>query len=434
MSKIHLQNAWTFFLESGSDLGTRQKLGSFQTVQDFWRFWNNIDPSHLPKQSTLFLMKNDFSPTPESDEHSTGGKWILTKRSEEASKLWLLSILCLVGEQFTHSDDMCGTSLCLRPRNCSISIWNVSANDKRLLQETEKELCGLLSQDEASFRYSTHAEAKALNQCFGLKIESPIGLTRPCSTQSEGSSPSTPKLLTTMDNEQDDFSTPFIELENEYKRAPPTPVITLPKIESPEQRNLTPFTPFHRRSQSHDVTGSAQLSPPSTGSMSAERRRSCSNLLELEADSESQESPRISPTSSLRLPRRHRRRGKRSTDATDPTTRKIALDVPIATPVVTFEPTSDNVTTTYTTVPNRHRRKNSSGGGGGSGGSSIVIKTIPRGKVSQISSKILGISRSHWLLFATFVAVLVVAGWLYFYYDSGLRQPTVETCALLQIC
>jgi len=52
-------------------------LGSFNTVQGFWRYWNNIvDPSRFPNDSNLRLFKRGIKPMWEDASNIHGGRWV----------------------------------------------------------------------------------------------------------------------------------------------------------------------------------------------------------------------------------------------------------------------------------------------------------------------------------------------------------------------
>ena len=86
-SKIKLENTWTFWytgfrahqvgLTQNNYENTLQKIGTFDTVQDFWRYWNNIvNISDFPELATLSLFKEGVKPLWEDPENAEGGKWV----------------------------------------------------------------------------------------------------------------------------------------------------------------------------------------------------------------------------------------------------------------------------------------------------------------------------------------------------------------------
>jgi len=68
----YLRNKWTIYYDQGVKQGANpldyeqsiKSVGSFDTVEDFWRYWNNINLPYnkLPSYFNLRLFKNDIKP------------------------------------------------------------------------------------------------------------------------------------------------------------------------------------------------------------------------------------------------------------------------------------------------------------------------------------------------------------------------------------
>lgn len=100
-------------------------IGSFSTVEDFWRYYNNYPkPSEIFYMGTvkprlcnpereigsLSLFRDGIEPKWEHPENRDGGEFALRKfrKPEDIDSLWeLLSIHC-IGELFEHSQDVTG--------------------------------------------------------------------------------------------------------------------------------------------------------------------------------------------------------------------------------------------------------------------------------------------------------------------------------------
>lgn len=150
---VQLQHSWTFHFESSVSKFTT--FGELKSVQDFWRYWNNLKIEEIPKGSKLLLLKTGLAPEQISDPriNKKGGSWILTKKTQEASKIWLKCILALIGEQCTHNDGLVGTCIAIRRDNCIISIFNKSSDQVLVIEKTEKELMGFLEVPKGILRY-----------------------------------------------------------------------------------------------------------------------------------------------------------------------------------------------------------------------------------------------------------------------------------------
>lgn len=313
---------------------------------------------------------------------------------------------------------MCGTVLSLRPRSSTISLWNADWENQVTIQDTQKEICHLLQIDASIVRYEVHGPPLSVSGGFGLRIECSV----PPSPVTPPNKPVGPNFA-----EQDDFQTPFLELDKPLKDSPvkkPDP--------TPETKPRLNLGPSHRRSYSYDPSGVPQITHTSPSGKREEhkpsdiqRTKSCGNLLLSGEHTVSRLS--LSADGVGPLPKKNRRRGKRSTDSGDPETRKKALDIPdVSSPLQTpgpdspaTAPATEQIQTTYTFSPSRHK-KNPSGGG-----PSIVIKTVPRGpKLNTPNGNFLGISQFHWSAFFLFVGILVLMG---MFSSSEAKHPVQHT-------
>jgi len=85
-------------------------LGSFNTVQGFWRYWNNIvDPSRFPNDSNLRLFKRGIKPMWEDASNIHGGRWVWSTLDLDFSLLLLFVIMIIR----THWIHLCCWICCL---------------------------------------------------------------------------------------------------------------------------------------------------------------------------------------------------------------------------------------------------------------------------------------------------------------------------------
>jgi len=111
-AKHPLQNRWTWWYDNPGKKTSQSSWGeflkqiiTFDTVEDFWRLYNNIVPaSQLSAGSDYHLFKEHVEPKWEDPANARGGKWIInlsTKgRAENLDKLWLWTVLACIGESF----------------------------------------------------------------------------------------------------------------------------------------------------------------------------------------------------------------------------------------------------------------------------------------------------------------------------------------------
>lgn len=97
---------------------------TFDTVEDFWSLFNHIkQPQEIKMGNDYSLFKEGIRPMWEDDANKLGGRWMLTlqrNQREEVNKLWLDTVLCLIGEAFDHSDEICGAVVNVRTKGDKI--------------------------------------------------------------------------------------------------------------------------------------------------------------------------------------------------------------------------------------------------------------------------------------------------------------------------
>lgn len=105
------------------------KIWEFNTVEDFWRFFNNFEYLH---NGMLFFMRKNVFPLWEEPENINGGQWSIKIPKQEAHNLWTELIMSLIGEYFTkeHMNDVNGISITPKPKASLIKIWHGHSKKK----------------------------------------------------------------------------------------------------------------------------------------------------------------------------------------------------------------------------------------------------------------------------------------------------------------
>ncbi|CAG9771228.1 unnamed protein product [Ceutorhynchus assimilis] len=147
--KHPLQNCWTlWYFENDRNQPwekNQREIASFQTVEDFWSLYNHIKPSSELKQGTDYsLFKKGIRPMWEDDQNKRGGRWLFSlekkQRSNDLDRYWLDIILCLIGEAFENSDDICGAVVNIRYKGDKIGVWTQDANNGTAVLEIGRKL------------------------------------------------------------------------------------------------------------------------------------------------------------------------------------------------------------------------------------------------------------------------------------------------------
>uniref|UniRef100_A0A182LWR5 eIF-4F 25 kDa subunit n=1 Tax=Anopheles culicifacies TaxID=139723 RepID=A0A182LWR5_9DIPT len=137
--KHPLQHTWTLWylevdrMKSWAD--SMNKVASFSTVEDFWSLFNHIrGPSEIKVNGDYMLFKSHIRPMWEDDANKHGGRWTLSFAKRLSDKYWLDTVLCLIGEAFEDSDQICGAIVNVRPKNDKIcKFTSVQMGRKQLL-------------------------------------------------------------------------------------------------------------------------------------------------------------------------------------------------------------------------------------------------------------------------------------------------------------
>eukprot|EP01138_Halocafeteria_seosinensis_P003599 gb/GECG01003678.1/.p1 GENE.gb/GECG01003678.1/~~gb/GECG01003678.1/.p1 ORF type:complete len:364 (+),score=49.72 gb/GECG01003678.1/:1-1092(+) len=148
-SPAPLQHGWTFWYIQKSALGDSkeqwtnevQPLGSFDTVQGFWRLYGHIyRPNDIQEPVDLFLFKHGIKPMWEDPANAKGGRWVVRLRKGLASHYWESLILAMIGEQFDVGNEICGAAVNISPTRDSIAVWNRHADNADAITKIKETL------------------------------------------------------------------------------------------------------------------------------------------------------------------------------------------------------------------------------------------------------------------------------------------------------
>ncbi|CEP00941.1 Eukaryotic initiation factor 4E [Plasmodiophora brassicae] len=150
---VHLLlSKWTLWFDSPQggrqsytnvDWGAKMKeVLSFESVEDFWRLFNNIKPpSAIATNANYHLFRHGVQPAWEDPMNANGGRWkIELKNPQEFDSLWRLITAAIVGEAFDCSDHVCGVIASPRKNVLRISVWMKDAADEAAVVTVGKAL------------------------------------------------------------------------------------------------------------------------------------------------------------------------------------------------------------------------------------------------------------------------------------------------------
>ncbi|XP_050095355.1 eukaryotic translation initiation factor 4E1 isoform X1 [Anopheles aquasalis] len=141
--KHPLQHTWTlWYLEldrSKTWAESMNKVTNFSTVEDFWSLYNHIrGPSEIKVGGDYMLFKSHIRPMWEDEANNRGGRWTLNSGKHFSDKYWLDTILCLIGEAFEYSDEICGAIVNVRQKIDKISIWTANSQNREAVMNIGK--------------------------------------------------------------------------------------------------------------------------------------------------------------------------------------------------------------------------------------------------------------------------------------------------------
>jgi translation initiation factor 4E len=168
---LPLENAWTFWFDEKPEQGVAmtpedyanaiKSIGTFKSIQLFWRYWNNLETHRLPVSSNLRIFKRGIKPMWEVAANRNGGKWTIYTHSYQTNKQWGQLVLALIGEQFEHSALLCGAVLSIRQGGGVIALWINTASDAAAIETTTAQLRRLLQLPaNASLDFRRHRGAE----------------------------------------------------------------------------------------------------------------------------------------------------------------------------------------------------------------------------------------------------------------------------------
>lgn len=88
----------------------------------------------------------------EDEQCKDGGRWMLKLPKTHTNKYWEDIILAVIGEQFTHDNEVLGIQLALRPVQDILSIWMRHGKDQEKVQQIKADLERFIMFDETTMK------------------------------------------------------------------------------------------------------------------------------------------------------------------------------------------------------------------------------------------------------------------------------------------
>jgi len=173
-----LEHEWTFWYDKrwvrGGEVSYEnnlKKIGTFGTVEDFWRHYNHMaKPAQLEWDSNYYLFKKGIKPMWEDEENHNGGSWLIVIRRdvEKCNTYWEKLLLGMIGETLEEDDEICGAVLARRKAMDKISLWNRNLNPDAIMR-IGRRVKSLLNITEDKITYQSHGEQiTKINSVLGM--------------------------------------------------------------------------------------------------------------------------------------------------------------------------------------------------------------------------------------------------------------------------
>lgn len=144
-----------------------QCVGTFSSVQDFWRFWNAMDLQRMANHCSLSVFKHPIKPMWEDPGNKDGGRWILRSADKDKAVDFFTKLsLSLIGGYFESHECLCGVVLSTKPKFNSISLWNNKVDTSLIMaiEQELRELLGIENDESVVVEYKDHGGALQSNQ------------------------------------------------------------------------------------------------------------------------------------------------------------------------------------------------------------------------------------------------------------------------------
>lgn len=169
-----LQTPWAFWYDKKQSKktdtaefkGQLHKLGSFDTVEGFWKLYCYLKrPSALEQNVNLYLFRDGPNIYPMWEAFPRGGCWILKVKKVKDSgasvlgKMWQEMVISAIGECF-EEPDVVGISVCIRKNEDLLSVWNVDNRNEETRFKIGEKMKQILDLEPSTIiEYKHHAES-----------------------------------------------------------------------------------------------------------------------------------------------------------------------------------------------------------------------------------------------------------------------------------
>ena len=180
--KYPLHSNWTLWFDNpklfpGADWKENLTIcGSFDSIESFWRIYNNIKPAtQIGQGSNYSVFRYGVEPSWEDPANCEGGKFVLTipKKGRETNKCdewWLYTVLAVIGETLDLSgSEVNGAVVSVRKNQDRIALW-LKGVDRQTIVPIAERWKKALNLDKQTVHWQIHKDAAASGRSFVMKF------------------------------------------------------------------------------------------------------------------------------------------------------------------------------------------------------------------------------------------------------------------------
>ena len=137
-----------------------KQVMTFSTIEDFCALFNNIKcPTMLTDKMDYHLFLNGVEPKSEDKNNVQGGSLSVECSLNEVNKYWLYSCMALIGNNFTHHEQINGLMVNVRPKFGRIQLWTKSVKDLEMIENIANEWKRLIeAPSKQQIKFTTHEQ------------------------------------------------------------------------------------------------------------------------------------------------------------------------------------------------------------------------------------------------------------------------------------
>ena len=158
-TKYPLFYKWTLHYGPWNNI---QNVLTVSDLEEFWSLFNNIIcPKELGFKKDYHFFRHDVAPTYEDPLNAKGGCIHIDIKDDFSDKIWMHTILGVVGLNFTDYDKITGiVGSSKAGNNVRISLWVTISDDLTILQRIANEWKNIIQREHFKLQFFHHSEVK----------------------------------------------------------------------------------------------------------------------------------------------------------------------------------------------------------------------------------------------------------------------------------